>query len=37
MIQMFLEEKDIKMKQNYILNLVFNRSELHNYNQANLK
>ena len=37
MIQMFLEEKDIKMKQNYILNPVFNRSELRNYNQANLK
>ena len=35
MIQIFLEEKDIKMKQNYILNFIFNRSELRNYELRN--
>ena len=33
----FLEERDIKVEQNWIVNHVFNRSGLKNSNRANLK
>ena len=32
MFFVFLEERDIKVEQNYIFNQVFNRSELRNFN-----
>ena len=32
MFFVFLEERDIKIEQNYIFNQVFNRSELRNFN-----
>ena len=32
MFFVFLEERDIKIEQNYIFNQVFNKSELWNFN-----
>ena len=36
-IFLFLEERDIKVEQNFIFNFVFNESRLQNFNWANLK
>ena len=33
----FLDERDIKMEQNYIFRHIFNKTELHNSNWANLR